>query len=159
MAKKKESPTEPVLARNRAATHEYHILDTWEAGLVLAGTEVKSARAGQVNLKDAYARVHGGEVWLYNAHFSPYAQGNRENPDPLRTRKLLLHAGEIRKLSRATEQSGMTLVPLRLYLKNGRIKVEIALARGKNAPDKREAIRDKDLKRELDRARGARVAR
>jgi len=159
MAKKKDAPADSVVARNRAASHDYHIVETWEAGIVLTGTEVKSARAGQVSLKEAYAKVRDGEAWLYNAHFSPYAQGNRENQEPLRTRKLLLHAREIRKLERETDRGGMTLVPLRLYLKNGRIKVELALAKGKNAPDKREATRDKDLKREMDRARGARGVR
>jgi len=156
MTKNKESAAEPVIARNRAALHDFHIVETWEAGIVLTGTEVKSARGGQVNLKDAYAKIQAGELWLCNAHFSPYEQGNRENADPRRTRKLLLHAREIRKLERETVLSGMTLVPLRLYLKNGRIKVELALARGKNAPDKRDALRDKDLKREAERARGGR---
>jgi SsrA-binding protein len=156
---KKESRADAVIARNRAASHDFHIVETWEAGIVLTGTEVKSARAGQANLKEAYARITNGEVWLHGAHFSPYAQGNRENPEPRRTRKLLLHAREIRKLERETERGGMTLVPLRLYLKDGRIKIEIALAKGKNAPDKRDAIRDKDLKREMDRARGARTVR
>ncbi len=159
MASKKPTESEPVLARNRAALHDYHIVESWEAGIVLTGTEVKSLRAGQANLKDAYAKVSDGELWLYNAHISPYSQGNRENPDPLRARKLLVHAREIRKLEKETVLAGMTLVPLRLYLKNGRVKAEIALARGKNAPDKREAIRDKDLKREADRERGARSVR
>lgn len=159
MAKKNPSAAEPVLARNRAAFHDFHIVEAWEAGIVLTGTEVKSARTGQVNLKDAYATIVNGEIWLHNAHFSPYTQGNRENQEPLRTRKLLMHAREIHKLERETSQSRMTLVPLRLYVKGGRIKVEIALARGKNAPDKREAIRDKDLRREADRERGARIVR
>jgi SsrA-binding protein len=156
---KKESAVDAVIARNRAASHDFHIVETWEAGIVLTGTEVKSARAGQANLKEAYAKILNGEVWLHGAHFSPYAQGNRENPEPRRTRKLLLHAREIRKLERETARGGMTLVPLRLYLKDGRIKIEIALAKGKNAPDKRDAIRDKDLKREMERARGARTVR
>lgn len=156
MANRKPSSDDGTLARNRAASHEYHLLDRLEAGIVLTGTEVKSARLGSVNLKDAYAKVKMGEVFLHNAHFSPYTQGNRENVDPVRPRKLLLHAREIRKLAKATEAGGATLVPVRLYLKGGRIKVELALARGKKAPDKREAIRDKDLRREMERSGAAR---
>lgn len=154
--KKKRAAGDPILARNRAASHEYHLVDRWEAGVVLTGTEVKSIRAGQVNLKDAYAKVRGSEVFLYNAHVSPYSQGNRENPDPLRVRKLLLHAREIRKIDRLTTSGGVTLVPLRMYLKGGRIKVEIALAKGKKAHDKRESIRARDLDREMARARDSR---
>jgi SsrA-binding protein len=153
--KRKSGEAEPTLARNRAATHEYHVLDRWEAGIVLTGTEVKSVRAGQVNLKDAYAKIREGELFLHHAHVSPYLQGNRENPDPLRVRKLLLHAREIRKIDRLTAPGGVTLVPLRMYLKNGRVKVELALAKGKKAHDKRDALRTKDLDRELDRFRGA----
>lgn len=153
--RKKGGEVEPTLARNRAATHEYHLLDRWEAGIVLSGTEVKSVRAGQVNLKDAYAKIREGEIFLHNAHVSPYVQGNRENPDPLRVRKLLLHAREIRKIDRLTAPGGVTLVPLRMYLKNGRVKVELALAKGKKTHDKRDALRSKDLDRELERDRGA----
>ncbi len=144
------------MARNRAASHEYHLSERYEAGIVLAGTEVKSVRAGQVNLKEAYARVENGEVFLHGAHISPYSNASREAPDPVRTRKLLLHAAEIRKLARATEAGGVTLVPLRFYLKNGRVKVELAVGKGKKAHDKRESIRAKDLDREMDRERRGR---
>jgi len=145
-----------VLARNRAASHEFHLFDRFEAGIVLTGTEVKSIRAGRANVKDGYAKVTGGEVFLYNAHISPYEPGHRENVDPLRTRKLLLNAREIRKLGKETDAAGVTLVPLRLYLKNGRIKVELAVAKGKKAFDKRDAIAKKDALREMARAHGAR---
>ena len=154
-ARKKDAPK--ALATNRSAGHEYHPLQRFEAGIVLTGTEVKSARQGKVNLKDAYARVQDGEVFLHNAHISPYAQGNRENHEPRRTRKLLLHAREIRKLGRETITTGLTLVATRMYLKNGRIKVELALARGKKLHDKREASRRRDADREMARARGSRT--
>jgi SsrA-binding protein len=154
--KGKETTEGAVLARNRAASHEFHLLDRFEAGIVLTGTEVKSIRAGRANVKDGYAKVTNGEVFLHNAHISPYEPGNRENVDPLRTRKLLLNAREIRKLGKETDSHGVTLVPLRLYLKNGRVKVEIAIAKGKKAFDKREAIAKKDVEREMARARGAR---
>jgi SsrA-binding protein len=153
VAKPKGAQEDPVLARNRAASHEYQLLERFEAGIVLTGTEVKSCRQGRVNLKDGYARVSRGEVWLHNVHVSPYLQGNRENPDPLRVRKLLLKAQEIRKLSRETEATGVTLIPLRMYLKRGRIKIEIALAKGKKLYDKREAVKRKDEEREMARAR------
>jgi SsrA-binding protein len=143
-----------VLARNRAASHEFHLLDRFEAGLVLTGTEVKSIRAGRANLKDGYAKVKDGEVFLLNAHVSPYEPGHRENVDPLRPRKLLLNAREIRKIAKETDATGITLVPLRLYLKSGRVKVELALAKGKKSFDKREAIAKKDVEREMARARG-----
>src|ERR1044071_8982125 len=116
------------LASNRAAFHEYHILDKYEAGIALTGTEVKSVLAGRVQLKEGYVAVRDGEVWLFNAHISPYAHGNRENHDPLRTRKLLLHRREIERLDEAAVKQGMTLVALRIYLKNRRIKVEVAVA-------------------------------
>jgi SsrA-binding protein len=145
-----------VVATNRAASHEYHLLQRFEAGIVLTGTEVKSVRQGQVNLKDAYARVVGGEAILHNAHISPYTQGNRENHEPTQPRKLLLHAREIRKLARETVTTGRTLVATRMYLKNGKIKVELALARGKKLHDKREASRGRELDREAARARGSR---
>ncbi len=145
-----------VLARNRAASHEFHLLDRYEAGIILTGTEVKSVRAGRANVKDGYAKIQDGEVFLYNAHISPYEPGHRENVEPLRTRKLLLNAREIRKIARETESAGVTLVPLSFYLKSGRIKVELALAKGKKAFDKREAIAKKDAQREIARARGAR---
>ena len=155
MARKgRERSENPVLATNRAASHEYHLFERFEAGIVLTGTEVKSARDGRVSLKESYARIDRGEAFLHDAHFSPYAQGGRDNPDPVRTRKLLLHAKEIRKLARATEAGGMTLVPTKLYLKDGRIKLELALARGKKDYDKREASRGEDAKREMARLKG-----
>jgi SsrA-binding protein len=157
LARSKETSADTkVLASNRAASHDYHLLERYEAGIVLTGTEVKSARSGGVSLKEAYAKVERGEIFLLNAHFAPYEQGNRENPDPLRTRKLLLHAREIRKLERETQPGGTTLVPTRLYLKDGRIKLEIALARGKKTHDKREAIKGRDAEREMARERGRR---
>ena len=152
--KKKDGPR--VLATNRSARHEYHLLDRYEAGMVLTGTEVKSARLGKVNLKDAYARIVGGELFLHNCHISPYEQGNRENHEPMRPRKLLLHAAEIRKLTREILKTSLTLVPTRMYLKKGRIKIEIAVARGKKLHDKRETDRRKDADREMKRARGSR---
>jgi len=154
--KGKESSEGAVLARNRSASHEFHLSDRFEAGLVLTGTEVKSIRAGRANIKDGYAKVEGGEVFLYNAHISPYEPGHRENVDPLRTRKLLLNAREIRKLGKETDAAGVTLIPVSFYLKNGRIKVELAVAKGKKTYDKREAIAKKDVEREMARARGAR---
>src|SRR5580765_7629122 len=155
-AKSKDTIEGAVLARNRAASHEFHLLDRFEAGLALTGTEVKSIRAGKANLKDGYAKIVDGEVFLVNAHVSPYEQGNRENVDPLRERKLLLNAKEIRKIGKETHATGVTVVPLRLYLKNARIKVELAIAKGKKAYDKREAIAKKDVEREMARARGVR---
>ncbi len=154
---KKAKPDEKNLATNRAASHEFHLLQRIEAGIVLTGTEVKSARAGKVNLKDAFARIDkAGEIFLHNAHFSPYSHGNRQNHEPVRPRKLLLHAREIRKLAKQVEAGGRTLVPLRLYLKKGRVKVELALAQGKKLHDKREASRKREMEEEMDRARGAR---
>lgn len=143
-----------VLASNRAASHEYHLLQRIEAGIVLSGTEVKSVREGLVNLKEAYARFKEGEGYLHHVHISPYSHGTGQNHDPLRPRKLLLHAREIRKLSKECEASGMTVVPVKLYLKGGRIKVELALARGKREFDKRESSRRKEVEREMARARG-----
>ncbi len=145
-----------VLATNRSASHEFHLLSRLEAGVVLTGTEVKSARLGGVSLKEAYAKVERGELFLFNAHFNPYEQGNLQNVDPRRPRKLLVHAREIRKLDRETQSSGVTLVPTRMYLKSGRVKIEIALAKGKKSYDKRESARDRDVAREIARARGAR---
>ncbi|HEX5044969.1 MAG TPA: SsrA-binding protein SmpB [Candidatus Polarisedimenticolaceae bacterium] len=154
--KKKAPGGDALLASNRAASHEFHLLDRFEAGLVLTGAEVKSCRAGKVNLKEAYAKVKDGEVFLHGAHLSPYLQAGRDAPDPVRVRKLLLHAREIRRLARETEQGGMTLVPLKLYLKDGRIKLEIALGKGKKAGDKREALKEKESAREMARARALR---
>jgi SsrA-binding protein len=143
---------ERTVATNREARHLYFLLETLEAGIVLTGTEIKSIRAGRVNLKDSYAKVESAEVLLYNMHVSPYAYGNRENHEPLRTRKLLLHKGEILRLIGKTREKGLTLVPLRLYLDvRGRAKVELALAKGKHAWDKREAIAEREARREADR--------
>lgn len=138
---------EKVLASNRAAYHEYHILEKYEAGIALTGTEVKSVLAGRVQLKEGYITIREGEAWLLNAHISPYAHGNRENHDPVRTRKLLLHKREIEKLDQATVKQGMTLVATRVYLNNRKIKVEVAVARGKKMYDKRET----ELRRTVDR--------
>ncbi len=134
----KESSDIKVLAANRQAGHNYQLLDRFEAGLVLTGTEVKSARDGKVQLKDAYAEVLGNEAWLVNAHISPYSHGNRMNHDPVRRRKLLLHRAEIDKLLGKTRERGFTLIPTKVYLKTGRIKCEVALARAKKLHDKRE---------------------
>ena len=141
-----------VLAVNRQASHNYAFLEVFEAGLVLTGTEVKSAREGRVNLKDAYGVVRAGEVWLMNCHISPFSHGNLANHDPMRPRKLLLNRLEIRKLIGRTTERGLTLVPLRMYLKKGRIKCEIALAKGKKTYDKRETERRKTIDRETRQA-------
>ncbi|MFO7263625.1 MAG: SsrA-binding protein [Bacillaceae bacterium G1] len=141
-----------VVAQNRKASHDYFIEETYEAGMVLKGTEIKSIRAGRVNLKDSFARVEDGEVFLYNMHISPYEQGNRFNHDPLRTRKLLLHKDEIRKLIGATKEKGYTLIPLKVYIRNGFAKVELALAKGKKLYDKRQAMAKRDAQREIERA-------
>jgi SsrA-binding protein len=139
---------EKIVATNRAAFHDYHISDKYEAGLALKGTEVKSVMAGRVQLKDSYVGVRDGEAWLFNAHISPYAHGNRENHDPLRTRKLLLHRREIDRLDEAAAKQGMTLVPTRVYLRNRRIKIEVGVARGKKLYDKREAELRRTVERE-----------
>jgi SsrA-binding protein len=139
---------EKVLASNRAAFHEYHILDKYEAGIALTGTEVKSVLGGRVQLKEGYVAIRDGEAWLFNAHISPYSHGNRENHEPLRTRKLLLHRREIERLDQATVKQGMTLVATRIYLKNRHIKIEIAIARGKKMYDKRETELRRTVERE-----------
>ena len=141
-----------IVARNKRARHDYSILDTWEAGLALTGTEVKSLRAGKANLSDSYGVVHGGEVFLLNLHISPYAQGNQFNHEPTRTRKLLLHRREIRRLIGAVERQGLTLVPLDLYFRRGKAKVTLALGKGKKLHDKRADERKKDDEREMARA-------
>jgi SsrA-binding protein len=141
-----------ILARNRKALHEYHIEETWETGIALIGPEVKSVRAGGVSLAEAFASVEGGEVWLRDMHISPYEPASRENADPTRPRKLLLHRSEIRKLIGATQQKGFTLVPLDVYLRDGKVKVTLALARGKKLHDKRETVRRRDAEREMQRA-------
>ncbi len=141
-----------IITENRKARHDYQIEETYEAGLVLAGTEVKSLRAGRANLKDSFARVDKGEVFLYNAHISPYDQASRFNHDPRRTRKLLMNKYEIRRLIGRVQEKGLTLVPLRMYFKNGRAKVELALAKGKKLYDKRDDIAARDAKREVEKA-------
>ena len=140
------------LAKNRKAYHEYEILEKFEAGIELVGTEVKSCRARNISLADAHARVEDGEVWLQGVHIAPFAQGNRSNHDPRRSRKLLLHKREIRKLHQATQAKGMTLVPLRFYLKHRRVKVEIGIGRGKSKHDKRETMKRKTFEEEARRA-------
>ncbi|MDQ0273423.1 SsrA-binding protein SmpB [Cytobacillus purgationiresistens] len=141
-----------VVAQNKKAYHDYTIEETYEAGIVLQGTEIKSIRNGKVNLKDSYARMINGELFLIGMHVSPYEQGNRYNHDPLRTRKLLLHRKEINKLIGETKESGYALVPLKLYMKNGYAKVLVGLARGKKKYDKREDLKKKEAKREVERA-------
>ena len=136
---------------NRKARHDYLVLDSWECGIVLVGPEVKSLREGRGNLQDSYARIDDGEVWLFGMHILPYAY-SRAELDPVRRRKLLLHRKEIVELERGTEQQGHTLVPLRVYFKDGRAKVELALARGKRSYDKRQALAERDAKREAERA-------
>ena len=142
------SDEEKVIVTNRAALHEYHVLDRYEAGVVLTGTEVKSVRAGQIQLKDSYVAVRDGEAWLFNAHISHYSHGNRLNHDPVRTRKLLLHRREIERLDEAATVKGMTLVVTRVYLKGGRVKFEIGVARGKKLYDKRETEMRRTVERE-----------
>ena len=141
-----------VISTNRKARHDYHIEETYEAGIVLTGTEVKSVRNGRVNLKDSYARVENGEIFLYNMHISPYEQGNRFNHDPLRIRKLLMHKIEIERLAGKINEKGYALVPLKIYLDRGLVKIELGLARGKKLYDKRRDIAERDSKREVERA-------
>lgn len=151
MAYMKKENKNNTLAQNRKAFHDYFIDETFEAGIALVGTEVKSIRAGKVNLKDSYAQVKNGEVFLCNMHISPYEKGNIFNKDPLRERKLLLHKKEIATLLGYTTQKGYTLIPLSLYLKKGRVKVALGVARGKKNYDKREAIAERSAKRDIDR--------
>jgi SsrA-binding protein len=154
-----EEPGTKLIAANRRARHNFWIEETHEAGLALTGTEVKALRDGRANLTDAYARVDRGEVWLHHLHISPYAQGNIHNHDPLRARKLLLHRREILRLKTRTEQKGYTLVPLRLYFRRGRAKVELALARGRHLYDKRDRIAEREAERRIARNIGARETR
>jgi SsrA-binding protein len=142
-----------LVAQNRKASHDYSILDTIEAGLVLAGTEVKSLRNGKASLQESWATIDNGEVFVHQLHIPPYEQGNRWNLDPVRTRKLLLHRTEIVKLQKAVEQKGHTLIPLKLYFTRGRAKLLIGVAKGRKTHDKREAIAERDAKREMDRAK------
>ncbi|WP_396208646.1 SsrA-binding protein SmpB [Gemmatimonas sp.] len=151
MAKQEaEEPTE-LIARNKRARHDYEILDTWEAGIVLTGTEVKALRDGRANLTDGYGYVRDGEVFLLNAHIGAYGHGNVFNHEPTRTRKLLLHKREIRRLIGSLERQGLTLVPLDMYFKGGKVKVRVALARGKQQHDKREDLKKRDAEREIAR--------
>jgi SsrA-binding protein len=147
----KESGKESI-ARNKSARHDYHLLETYEAGLVLTGTEVKSLREGRANIADAYGIVRDGEVFLLNAHIAPYGSGGYVNHEPTRSRKLLLHRREIRRLIGAVEREGLTLVPLELYFRDGRAKVSVALAKGRKLHDKREDSRRRDAEREIARA-------
>jgi SsrA-binding protein len=141
-----------LVAQNRRARHDYHIEDTFEAGLVLTGTEVKSLREGRASLVDGYAAVKDGEVWLHNVHIPEYTQGTWTNHEPRRTRKLLLHRDQIRKLNAKTQESGLTVIPLALYFKDGYAKVEIGVARGKKSYDKRHSIAEREAKRDAARA-------
>ena len=143
---------ERVVVTNRKATYLYEILETHEAGLVLRGTEVKSLREGKANFKDSYARVEKDEAWLVGCHISPYRHGSDANHDPERTRKLLLHRGEINRLLGKVQERGLTLVPLRLYFKQGRAKLELGLGRGRKLHDKRRAIREREMRREMEKA-------
>lgn len=141
-----------VIATNRKARYQYHFHDTYEAGMVLKGSEIKSIRASQVSLQEGFVVFEGGEAWLVNVHVAPYNPASRENHDPRRRRKLLLHRREIERLQSRVQEKGFTIVPTRLYLKDGRAKVEIALARGKQLRDKRQAIAERDSKRQVERA-------
>ncbi len=150
-AKTGERP-ERLYATNRRAQYEYHILETIEVGVVLTGTEIKSVRAGRVNLREAYARVERGELWLHNAHISQYDAGNRYNHDPVRPRKLLAHIREIARLAGKQNEPGVTLIPLRMYDRNGHVKVALAVAKGKHSYDKRETVKEREAQREIARA-------
>lgn len=141
-----------VIARNKKALHEYHVIDTWEAGLVLTGPEVKSVRQGKVSLSEAFGRVEAGEVWLYGLHISPYDPASRWNVDPTRPRKLLLHRREVQRLIGAVQEKGLTLVPLDLYFRRGYAKVTLALARGKKLHDRREDLKRRAAERDIERA-------
>lgn len=140
-----------LVAQNRKARHDYSIIDTVEAGMVLQGTEIKSVRGARINLKDGYAKIQNGEIYLHNVHISPYEQGNQFNHDPLRVRKLLMHKKQILRLLNETKATGNTLIPLKVYIKDGYAKVLIGLAKGKKNYDKREDLKRKDAKRDLDR--------
>lgn len=153
-----KSSTQPI-ADNRKAFHDYHILETFEAGIALLGTEVKGIREGQANLRDSFARVERGEVWLFNVHINPYSHRGYVDHDPKRKRRLLLHKHEIRKLIGKTVERGLTLVPTRMYFKNGKVKVALALAKGKDVHDKRETLRRREVDRETRAAVKERVRR
>jgi SsrA-binding protein len=151
MSQQKVKKEEHNIVVNRKARHDYEILETYETGIALVGTEVKALRVGKANLKDSYAGLKNGEVWLFGVHISPYSHGNIFNHSPERDRKLLLHRREIRRLIGKTKETGLTLVPLRMYFKRGKAKVELGLARGKRQYDKRQAIAKRDVERELKR--------
>ena len=152
MPAKDKPPRARDITVNRRARHDFHIEETFEAGLVLTGSEVKSLRAGKAQLKDSYGRIDRGEVWLFNAHISPYEAAAQLGHEPTRSRKLLLNRREIEHLIGKVQERGLTLIPLRMYFKNGRAKVELGLARGKKLYDKREATKEREVKREIDRA-------
>jgi SsrA-binding protein len=156
MARKSEPAGIKVIAKNKKARHEYEILDTWEAGLVLMGTEVKALRNGRVNLGDAYGEIRQGEAWIVKMHIGPYEMGNRENHEPFRRRKLLLTRREIRKIRPKLEEQGLTLVPLQIYFKKGLVKIQIGLGRGKKIHDKRDAKAKKDVQRRIAKEMGRR---
>ena len=141
-----------IVAQNKKAYHDYFILDTYEAGIELQGTEIKSIRKGSVNLKDSFIRIKNDEAFIENMHIAPYEQGNRFNHEPLRTRKLLLHRKQIKKLQKEVKENGLTIVPTKLYFNTSKLKVEIALARGKKLYDKRQDLKEKDSKRDIERA-------
>ncbi len=141
-----------VVSQNKKAFHDYFILDTYEAGIELKGTEIKSVRKGSVNLKDAFIRIKDNEAFIENMHIAPYEQGNRFNHEPLRTRKLLLHKKEIKKLQKEVKENGLTIVPTKLYFNTSKLKVEVCLARGKKLYDKRQDLKEKDSKRDIERA-------
>ena len=150
--KKKRKAAAGDVATNRQAAYRYHLIDRYEAGMVLQGTEVKSLRDGKAQIKDGYASMRDGELWLHNVHIPPYAAAARDNHEPERPRKLLLHKAELERLTGKTRERGLTIVPTRLYFKDDRAKVEVALARGKDVGDKRQTIKDREMKREMDRA-------
>ena len=156
MSKKTGAPGRKIVSKNRKAYHDYLILDTYEAGIALTGSEIKSVRANQVSLRDGYALIRDGEVWLENVHIAPYNQANRENHEPRRSRKLLLHRREINRLTGKLREKGFTLIPLSMYLKNSRAKIELGLARGKRRYDKRVALKEKEARRQIDRSMGRR---
>ena len=146
------APKKRDIATNRQASHRYNLIERWECGMELLGTEVKALRDGKAQIKDGYASVRDGEVWLHNVHIPPYAPASRENHEPERSRKLLMHKREIERLIGKTREKGLTLVPTRMYFSGGRAKVEIALAKGKDVGDKRQSIKEREMKREMDRA-------
>lgn len=149
MAKKKTQDN--TMATNRKARHDYEIIETLEAGIALKGTEIKSIRQGRLNLKDGYVQIRNGEAWLQNVHISPYEQGNQFNHDPMRRRKLLMHKRQIAKWDQESRQGGFTIVPLKVYIVRGKAKVQIGLARGKNLYDKRHSLKEKQIKRDIQR--------